>query len=382
MVPRLHAGGSEQIAVNLACGLARRGHESWVLAITRPAQSDCARDGLLREMAAASVRVVEFEGTSLRRACFTGALRLGRLCRSIRPDIVHAHSDHADLAVGLASRITRSNMARTIHSAGLWRTHWWVGWIAESALGEDLVICISQASQRAYTEVRRRYGLHQSRHEVFITNGVPIDEIANQFDRAAVVRMVGADPGRLLLCFAGRFVHEKGFDVLISAMEQLPTSSQSRLEVHAFGQGGELKKYIDRVRGNDLPIYFHPPVHRISRIFSGFDAVVMPSRCEGLGLVAIESLAAGVPLIATTAPGLDEVLPPDWPLAVPPDDPGALSAALTEFVSERFDAHGLGRRAAAWVRDRFELEPMVAAYESAYRSFLECRTRNGTDCAD
>lgn len=377
-MPRLHAGGSEQVAVNLACGLARRGHESWVLAITRPTQSDCARDGLLREMAAASVRVVEFDGISLRRACFTGALRLARLCRSIRPDIVHAHSDHADLAVGLASRITRSNMARTIHSAGLWKTHWWAGRVAESALREDLVVCISKASQRAYAEVRRRYSLHRSKHEVLITNGIPIDETADRLDRAAVVRMVDADPGRLLLCFAGRFVHEKGFDVLLSAMEQLSASSLSRLELHAFGQGGELDKYIARVQEKDLPIYFHPPVHRISRIFSGFDAVVVPSRCEGLGLVAIESLAAGVPVIATTAPGLNEVLPPDWPLSVPPDDPGALSAALTEFAGERFDTHDLGRRAAAWVQDRFHLESMIAAYEAAYRSFLEFRTPNDT----
>jgi len=235
------------------------------------------------------------------------------------------------------------------------------------------VVCISKASQRAYAEVRRRYGLHQSEHEVLITNGIPIDETADRLDRAAVVRMVGADPGRLLLCFAGRFVHEKGFDVLISAMEQLSASSLSRLEVHAFGQGGELNKYIARVQERDLPIYFHPPAHRISRIFSGFDAVVVPSRCEGLGLVAIESLAAGVPLIATMAPGLDEVLPPGWPLSVPPDDPDALSATLTEFATERYDTHDLGRRAVAWINHRFDLEPMVAAYEAAYRSFLECR---------
>lgn len=236
------------------------------------------------------------------------------------------------------------------------------------------MVCISKASQRAYAEVRRRYGLHRSEHEVLITNGIPIDETADRLDRAAVVRMVGADPGRLLLCFAGRFAHEKGFDILISAMEQLSESSLSRLEVHAFGQGGELNKYIARVQEKNLPIYFHPPIHRISRIFSGFDAVVVPSRCEGLGLVAIESLAAGVPLIATTASGLDEVLPPDWPLAVPPDDAGALSAALTEFASEGFDTHDLSRRAAAWVQDRFRLEAMVVAYEAAYLSFLEHRT--------
>lgn len=364
------------MAVNLACGLAHRGHDCWIVAISSPVEFDWVRDGLLGEMAAASVQVIEFAGTSLRSACFRGALGLVKLCRSIRPDVVHSHSDHSDLAVGLASRITSSNVARTIHSAGLWTTHWWAGLVAESAFCEDLVICISQSSQRAYAEVRRRYNLGQSRYQAFITNGIYVDGTADQFDRAAVVNMVGADPGRVLLCFAGRFVHEKGFDVLISAMEQLPTSSLDRLEVHAFGQGGELRKYITRAKRSELPIHFHAPVHRISRMFSGFDAVVMPSRCEGLGLVAIESLAAGVPVIATTAPGLDEVLPPGWPLAVSPDDPGSLSELLAEFANRRFEVQELKQQAATWMRGRFGLEKMVAAYEAAYRNFLERRTVN------
>lgn len=380
VVAFLHAGGSEQVAVNLACGLAQRGHECWVVAIAKPAQSDSVRAGLLREMASASVRVVEFDGTSLRRACFTGALRLAALCRSVQPDIVHSHTDHPDFAVGLASCLTRINKVRTIHNNGIWPTHWWAGGIAESAFKDELVVCISRASQEAYLEIRRRYRRSQSRHEVLIPNGIPLDAAEQRFDRSAVVRLVGTDPGRLLLCFAGRFTYQKGFDVLISAMERLPISLLDRLEVHAFGQGEELSGYVARVQLRRLPIYFHTTVHRISRMFSGFDAVVMPSRYEGLPLVALESLAAGVPLIASTAPGLIEVLPPDWPLSVPPEDPDALAAALVEFASEGFDPGDLGRRAAAWAKDRFGLEPMVAAYEAAYRSFLECRVPNDADC--
>jgi len=350
------------------------------VAIAKPAQSDAVREGLLHQMNSASVRVIEFDGTSLRRACFTAALRLASLCQSIQPDIVHSHSDHPDFSVGLASRLTRLNMARTIHSAGIWVTHWWAGKIAESAFGDELVVCISRATREAYLELRRRYGMHRSRHQVLITNGIPFNEKADRFDHSAVVRMVGADPGRLLLCFAGRFMHEKGFDVLISALERLPASLQDRFEVHAFGQGKELDEYVARVQQGNLPIYFHAPVHRISRMFSGFDAVVMPSRCEGLGLVALESLAAGVPLIATTAPGLNEILPPDWPLSVPPEDPDALAATLAKFSSGRFDTGDAGRRAATWVETRFDLELMVAAHEAAYRSFLSCRMPGEPDC--
>lgn len=367
------------MAVNLACGLAERGHECWVVAIAQPAQSDSVREGLLREMTAASVRVVEFHTTSLRRACFTGALRLAALCRSIQPDIVHSHTDHPDFAVGLASRLTRLNMARTIHNTAIWPTHWWGGRVAESAFEDELLVCISKASKQAYLELRRRYGLRQSRHEVMIPNGIAFNKTAGRLDHSAVVRAIGASHDRLLICFAGRFTHQKGFDVLISAMERLPTSLLERLELHAFGHGEKLGEYVARVQKRRLPIYFHPVEYRISRMFPVFDAVVMPSRYEGLPLVALETLAAGIPLIASRAPGLDEVLPPDWPLAVPPEDPDALAAALTKFLSERFDMADASLRAAAWVQSRFDLPTMIEAYEAAYRSFLACRVSTASE---
>lgn len=367
----MYAGGAERVAVNLACGLAQRGNKCWVVAMTKPDQSDCVRDGLLREMASASVRVIEFSGTSIRRACITGALRLAALCRLIQPDIVHSHTDRADFAVGLASRITSIKKARTVHSNDFWATHWRAGKFAEAAFQDELAIFVSKATRQAYLELRRRYQMRQSRHQALIPNGILFDK-AYRLDRSAVGRLVGTDPDRLLLCFAGRFAHEKGFDILISAMEKLPVTLLNRLEVHAFGQGKELSGYITQVELRGLPIYFHAPVYRISTMFSGFDAVVMPSRHEGMPLVAIESLAAGVPLIASTAPGLDEMLPPGWPLSVPPEDPDALAAALLQFASEGFNSTELGWRAAAWVRDRFDTETMIAAYEAAYRNFIEC----------
>ena len=317
--------------------------------------------------------MIEFKGKSLRRACLTGAHRLAKVLRSVQPDIVHSHTDHPDLVVGLASRRTPINVARTIHNDGIWPTHRWTGRIAESAFGNELAVCISKATQRAYAELRGRYGLDRSPHEMYIPNGVPFYEGTDRLDRAAVARAVGADAGRLLLCFAGRLTYQKGFDVLLSAMERLPASFLDRLELHVFGQGEQLDGYVARVQAGRLPVHFHRPVHGVSQMFSGFDAVVMPSRYEGLPLVAIESLAAGVPLIATTAPGLDEVLPSQWPLAVPPDDPKALVDVLIRLVDNRVDTEELTRRGAARARDRYGLERMVCAYEEAYCTYLERR---------
>jgi len=88
-------------------------------------------------------------------------------------------------------------------------------------------------------------------------------------------------------------------------------------------------------------------------------------------LVALESLVAGVPVIATAALGLNEVLPVDWPLTVPSENPAALARRLAESAREEFDMSDLGSRASLWARQKYALEPMVDAYETAYCKFLE-----------
>jgi glycosyltransferase involved in cell wall biosynthesis len=370
VIARFHLGGSEQVAVNLAHGLARRGHECWVVAITKAKEEDAVGEGLKRRLASADVRVVEFAGTNYRLAGFSGAVRLTGLCCSIRPDIVHSHTDRPDFAVSLAGRLTRMNLARTIHNTVLWESHWLPGRIAEAGFRDDLVVLISEGSRRAYGDLRQRYGLPESRNQTLIPNGILFDD-ADRLDRTDLVRDFGADPSRMQLCFAGRFTHQKGFDVLLDAVERLSPTVRNRIEIHAFGKGEEGDNYMNRARHHDLPIRFHQPIFGISRLLPAFDAVIMPSRYEGLPLVALESLVAGVPVIATAAPGLNEVLPVDWPLTVPSENPAALAGRLAESAREEFDMSDLGSRASLWARQKYALEPMVDAYETAYRKFLE-----------
>jgi glycosyltransferase involved in cell wall biosynthesis len=370
VIARFHLGGSEQVAVNLAHGLARRGHECWVVAITKAKEEDAVGDGLKRRLASADVRVVEFAGTNFRVAGFSGAVKLASLCRSIRPDIVHSHTDRPDFAVSLAGRLTRMNLARTIHNTVLWETHWLPGRIAETGFRDDLVVSISEGSRKAYGDLRRRYRLPESRSQTLIPNGILFDD-GKRLDRVDIVRDFGANPSRILFCFAGRFTYQKGFDVLLDAVERLSPTVRNRIEIHAFGKGEESDNHMNRAHHHDLPIRFHQPVSGFARLLPTFDAVIMPSRYEGLPLVALESLVAGVPVIATTAPGLNEALPADWPLTVPPENAAALAERLAGFVGGEFNMSDLTSRASLWARQKFALEPMIEAYETAYREYLQ-----------
>jgi glycosyltransferase involved in cell wall biosynthesis len=91
--------------------------------------------------------------------------------------------------------------------------------------------------------------------------------------------------------------------------------------------------------------------------WSACDIAVIPSRREGLGLFALEAMAAGKPVIATNTGGLAEVvLHGETGWLIPPDDPAALVIALQQAIRQRPVWHDMGRRGIAHVRQHFTWE--------------------------
>ena len=124
-------------------------------------------------------------------------------------------------------------------------------------------------------------------------------------------------------------------------------------------------------RSNGLMVV-SPPMADLRARLGSFDAILMPSRFEGLSLLAVEALCAGIPILATNAPGLNEVLPDWYPGRCPPGDPTAFAEVMRAFLADpavsRERRHG-GARAEAL--QRFSLGVMVAAYERLYEATIE-----------
>jgi glycosyltransferase involved in cell wall biosynthesis len=93
--------------------------------------------------------------------------------------------------------------------------------------------------------------------------------------------------------------------------------------------------------------------------------VAVPSRQEPFGLVALEAMAAGKPVIASRVGGLPEVLDGAEALLVEPDDPTALADALKSMLAtiDRNPEYGAHNRECA---ARFSISRMVAEYERVY----------------
>jgi glycosyltransferase involved in cell wall biosynthesis len=103
---------------------------------------------------------------------------------------------------------------------------------------------------------------------------------------------------------------------------------------------------------------------------------VLPSHTEGLPNAILESMAAGVPVVATNVGGVPELIDDGVTgLLVPPRDPRALSSAICRLLGDPALAHGLASAAKRSVRECFSLERMLRETEELYASLTRERTR-------
>lgn len=146
--------------------------------------------------------------------------------------------------------------------------------------------------------------------------------------------------GDLRLVAAGRASVEKGFDVLLAALA-LPAASGWRATLVVDGPERRRLETAAAPLGERVTFLARQPRTRLFELVREHHAVVVPSRREGLGLLAVEALALGRPVVASAVGGLVEVVVDgDDGALVAPDDPGALAAALARLADRLHPPRG------------------------------------------
>lgn len=178
------------------------------------------------------------------------------------------------------------------------------------------------------------------------------------------------NPARPVIVGLGRFVHQKGFDVLLNAFALVHRERPCRLLLFGDGpQRGALEARIRQLELEDavsLPGVTPNPYAVLSRA----DLFVLPSRWEGLPAVLVEALAFGCPVVAADCPGgVAEVLEGGAGALVPPGDAAALADAMTRTLAQPPDRQTLQQA----IRP-YHTGPAVTAYETWLMSYLEQRS--------
>lgn len=158
--------------------------------------------------------------------------------------------------------------------------------------------------------------------------------------------------------FVGQLIERKGLDALMAAWSLIDdTGWATRPRLRLAGEG-PLRPAIEQWRSS-----LHYPeavslegfVEDIAGFWAGCRCAVLPSRAEGFGLAAAEASACGLPVVATRASSLPEVvLDLETGLLVPPDDPAALSDALDQLLRDDILTSKLAARARGHVAESFD----------------------------
>ena len=161
--------------------------------------------------------------------------------------------------------------------------------------------------------------------------------------RAQARALLGVGDERRLLGVIGRLnIKHKGQDVLLRALAELCRDGvETDLVIAGTGRDGELLSALAGELGVGARVHFLGALARPEALYCAVDALVIPSRFEGLPLVALEALALGVPGIASAVDGLADVWPEEW--LVPAGDAAGLAGALAALA--RSDPGALRARA-------------------------------------
>ncbi|GAN53033.1 glycosyltransferase [Tanticharoenia sakaeratensis] len=247
------------------------------------------------------------------------AAGLASLLLRERFDIIHTHLGRASARARLLRPLRgRAKLVATLHNAYRPRAY----------AGHDALICIAHWQSSAIPS--------RIPHRVIGNWLNPVPMLSRQEARA----VLGIAEHDFILVAAGRFVPEKGFASLLRAFAAAsradPRLADSRLFL--FGDGPERPALTQLASPGVTFMGFRPDLRRLLPAFDGF---VLPSRREPFGLVLLEAMAADLPILATRAGGVTDILDDRTAILVPPEDDDALMHGLLRLREAQPRAYDL-----------------------------------------
>jgi glycosyltransferase involved in cell wall biosynthesis len=326
--------------------------------------------GVARRMAEAGVPYRTF---GLAAANPLPAIGIRRALRETSPDVLHLHLEVSTLVGALAALSLPDPRPLLVASVANdpYRQrgfHRWAG--RRLAPSMDLHITHSRGIRDS---VLRAYAGRPRRVEV-VSLGIDLARFRRDLANPARVAQYRGGTGAVVGAI-GRLVPQKAMQVLIEATPAL-LAAHPELTVLIVGDGplrADLEAQAARL-GVAHAVRFAGYQEDVVSAYAAMDVFVLPSRDEGFGLVFLEAMAVGVPVVGTRVIGSEDAVEDGVTgLLVPYADPRALSAAVRGILEAPDLARRLRQTASERVRRVYSREQCAARVEELYRELLEAR---------
>lgn len=354
----LHLGGAEQLVASLSGWLQRRGHTVLVANITDEA-------GLLYAFLREGVRVQQ---VSVRGAlCRLYPVRLVRLIRGFRPDVVHCH-ETAWLKTAAACRWTRTPLLMTLHghlSEWLQRHR---SLLARAARFTRFCVGVTPDIQQLFVSVLRV----PSEKAVYVRNGIPdiwAPECCAYPDWQAPIPPESMVVG-MVARFDGKFKDQATLiRATALARQRIPT-----LHLVLIGNGPARQAAQGLVEEIGAHSYVHFLGHRqdVSNLLHHMHLFVLSSTSEGESIALLEAMSAQRPIIATAVGGTPALLAGgECGILTRPCDVQAMSEAIVGLLTHPDKAQALAQRARQRFLQEYTIDRMAERYLELYQQAIE-----------
>lgn len=374
--PPRKVGGLSVHAYSLSRGLAQTGIEVDVFTCSFPGQPDVEHP--MNRLTVHRVDVYNFPSPDF--LSWTVGMNHSILCQAVSSpdlgeyDLVHAHDWMVlPTAVSLRNLLgvpliysvhsTEYGRRRGIHNDFQRTIYETEGWGTYEA--SRMIVC----SNYMRDHICWLFRVPQDKVRV-IPNGVELPSVAER-PGLEFRRRYATDDEKIVL-FVGRIVEEKGLNILIGAIPLLIRSGiRAKLVVVGDGYASDRMKKIAWDIGVYDKVVFTGYVDdaELDRIFGIADVQAVPSLYEPFGIVALEGMIRGVPVVVSDTGGLSEIVEHERTgLKVPPDNSFELSSALKRLLVDHQLASRLTRDAIAEIRNKF---PWPAVCERTRKTYEE-----------
>ena len=300
-----------------------------------------------------------------------GFFKCLKICRKWRPDVIHAHwpFPHAYIALG-AAKLFRIPLVLNFHGAELLliRKKKWVKPLLKFAIGQAQAVFANSSFTAGKIKAIRNVDVEWSPY------GTTLDEDGGHPRNAPVAHAVN---GKFKVLFVGRHIERKGICYLIEAAKHL---SADKFEIRIVGEGDlteELKAQAAQLEGdkNAASIVFTGKLvaPELAREYREANVFVLPAivdhkgDTEGLGVVLIEAMELGLPIIASNVGGIpDVVVNNESGILVPEKDPVALADAIKRIESDPQYTESLLEGARNRIAECFTWDKIIARQIKTY----------------
>jgi glycosyltransferase involved in cell wall biosynthesis len=287
-----------------------------------------------------------------------GAFALARLLRRDRVDVLHTHTHLAAAVLGrLAARAAGAAVVSHLHIENHFREQTLPRAVSRTLDNATARLCsrlvaVSDATRRAFEE----QGFPADRLET-VPNGIALDGAA---PATSLRSDLGIPAKAFLVALVGRLAPVKGQRDLIEALARAP-EAHAVLAGDDLESGGafrrELEVEAERLGVADR-VWFAGYRPGVSAELAEVDALVLPSRIEGMPLVVLEAMARAKPVIATPVGGTPELVV-DGETGILVDGVDELATALARLARDPDEARRLGEAGRRRVEERFAEDAMT-----------------------